>query len=252
MLCLAALVVVLPLVAGAVILPGNGFANDLSQFGSLMDSPLQVLVPLIAAWLGCGALYAELGHRFLSSQRARVGAGILLTSRLVLSAVIPFLVLTAFALVTYWLAFAFLPGVGDPFVNAALYPPPSAPGGISDTMLFTWSQLTSNGDFVFGLAYAGWFGFCGAVYSSLTAGLLLILPNRAIALVAPTVVLIVETIAAALSGSPYGGLLYSMVPFALRQVPILTAAAPTLILAAATVIVWFYIAAKRHNLHALR
>jgi hypothetical protein len=80
----------------------------------------------------------------------------------------------------------------------------------------------------------------------------LLLPNRAVALVAPTVVLIVETIAAALSGSPYGGLLYSMVPFALRQVPILTAAAPTLILAAATVIVWFYIAAKRHDLHALR
>jgi hypothetical protein len=166
--------------------------------------------------------------------------------------VIPFLVLAAFALVTYWLAFVFLPAVGDPFVDAALYPPPSAPGGISDTMLFTWSQLTSNGDFVFGLAYAGWFGFCGAVYGSLTAGLLLVVPNRAVALVVPTAVFVVETVAAALSSSPYAGLLYSMVPFALRQVPILTAAGPTLILAAVTATIWLFIAAKRHDLPALR
>ncbi|MBW4033456.1 MAG: hypothetical protein HIU88_12475 [Acidobacteria bacterium] len=235
-----------------MILPGNGFANDLSQFGSLMDSPVQVLVPLIAAWLGCGALYAEVGNRFLTSQRARVGAGRLLTTRLGLSAVIPFLVLTAFVLVTYWLAFVLLPNVGDPFVNAALYPSPSESGGSSETSLFSYSQLTANGDFAFGLFYACWFGFCGAVYGSLTAGLLLVLPNRAIALVVPTALLVVETIAAALSGSPYAGLLYSMVPFALQQAPILTAARPTLILAAVSATLWLFIAAKKHDLPTFR
>ena len=94
-------------------------------------------------------------------------------------------------------------------------------------------------------------GILGAAYSAIGTAALLLLSNRSLALSVPFLIYLLETVISALLGAPVLGLLYSAFPYGLTQTSVIVAAAPSLVLIAATAIMWFRLFPRLHQLDRL-
>lgn len=241
-----------PLAFGIAQLREFAFATNLGVFGQLMNSPLQLLIPLIGAGLGCVTLYGQVGHRYVTLVTHRAQPCAFLTAKLLLSVIVPFIVMFSYVLLIFVVSFVIWPAIGNPLIAPELYPSAGDAAAGGDASSFSYSQLMDLGTPIYGLAYAAWLGLGAAIYAALGAAFLLVIPNRVVAILLPSGIYILETIAAALIGNPYAGLLYSLFPFGLQQAPVLEAALPTLILGALTALLWVWIYRHTRDIPNLR
>lgn len=249
---LSTLVIAVPILFGTLQIQGFLLPSHLSVFSRYMASPLQLVIPLIATGLGCVGLYRRIGNRHLANMRNRTSVRALLIRQLLESFSVPFIVFAGSALVIFVLAFAIWPLLGDPFISPSTYSFTTASARAAEPLEVSYSQLVRFGEPVYGVAYAIWFGLGAGTYSVLSAACLLVFSNRVVALLIPIGLYLVETIVGALLGSPYFGLMYSLVPFGLDQVPILFAAAPTLLLIVMVAYIWSRILRHPFEIQNLR
>lgn len=230
-----------PLVFGISQVQDNAFATNLGVFAKFEGSPLQLLLPLLAIGLGCLALYSELGHRFVAYVRPRMSLHSYLTSRLIPSLVIPFVVIAAGTALVAVVVFGIWPLIGNPFVTPSVYLETAQEAAAGDASSFTYSQSIAFGTPVMVIGYALWFGLGAAIYGAFGAACLLVIPNRVIAVIVPVGLYFFQSIGSFMAGNPYASLMYSLIPFGLKQAPTLVAATPTLMLGAAVVVFWIWI-----------
>jgi len=247
-----AVVLVLGTLAFGVVKTQNGvFRNNFDVFGQFLSSPLTLVFPLVVALLTCVPLYQELGDRFIVNTRSRIDLRLYVGVKLVSAALIAFAVFFFYVFATFAVAFLVWPAIGNPNVDPAVYNM-SAADAVADSLgSASYSSLLQFGPFAYGLTYALWVGILGAAYSAIGTAALLLLSNRSLALSVPFLIYLLETVISALLGAPVLGLLYSAFPYGLTQTSVIVAAAPSLVLIAATAIMWFRLFPRLHQLDRL-
>lgn len=242
-----------PVVWGTVQIQDFVLSSRLSVFLLYFGSPLVLVIPLLAAWAGNARLHAELGHRHPANLRSRMSTVAFLRARLLCSFLLPFVIFGASAVVVYVIAFLIWPLLGDPFIDPSVYHLAS-PQEVadSDQSLAPFSQLMAFGSSAFGAGFALWFGFGAGVYGAFAAAAMILMQNRMLGMLLPLGAYIVQTIAAAILVGPYAGLLYSLAPFGLQQVPITTTVLPTMLLALGVALAWVWILRHPQDLPSLR
>lgn len=248
----AIFVISVPLIWGTVQIQHSMLSTRLGVFLLYLGSPIVLIVPLIAAWVGNTRLYADLGHRHLASLRVRQPPTVLLRRCLRRSFLTPGIIFFISVLSVAVLAFGLWPSLGDPRIDAQInFLDSPADATAFDQQLTGFSQLLKFGIPAFSGFYAAWSGFAAGVYGALASGLMLLLNNRILGLLIPMGVFLIQTIVAALTVGPYAALLYSFWPAGLQQAPIVVTMAPTLVLAVAVSILWFAILRFPHYLRSV-
>ncbi len=230
----SALAGVLLLVAGVVygLLQtfNTAYLNNMALFGQLMTTPLTPIAPLVAVLLGCVPIYRSVHSRHLANIRSRIDVREYVGAKLLACAVVAFAFFFIFSLLQFTVAFVVWPALGNPGLDPALYGMNQTQAEAAAQIDSSYSSLLRNGAFFYGLAYSAWLGLGGALYSLLGAISLFVLPSLSLALLAPFLIYIGETVVVAQLGVPQGALMYSLFPFGLTQIPTLVAAAPQLVL----------------------
>lgn len=242
-----------PVVWGTLQVQDFVLPSRLSVFILYLGSPLVLVIPFLAAWAGNTRLHAELGHRYPANLRSRMSAVAFLRARLLTSFLVPFVIFGASVVVVSLIAFVIWPLLGDSFIDPSVYFL-SSPEEVaaSDQSRAPLSQLMAFGSPVFGAGSALWLGFAAGVYGAFAAAAMILLQNRTLGMLLPLGVYIVQTIAAAILVGPYAGLLYSLAPFGLQQVPITTTVLPTMLLALGVALAWVWILRHPRDLPSLR
>lgn len=225
-----ALVALPPLIS----LPGltnSAFANRLQIFAHLENTVVQLFIPVICSFLGATVLASEIRYRRLSQVLVRLDPQEAIGKRLAFSFLVPFAVGVLNVAVCWTIAFVIWPRIGDPWIDPSVYNLSSAGAGQFATELYSYSQLLASGPVAYGLFYGAVFAVACGLFGLGAAVACLLVPNLAVALMLPTGVFLLETVAAALAGNPRAGLLYAVVPFGLTQGPVAGAALPIVVLA---------------------
>lgn len=215
----------------------GSFRHHLDLFGSAMNSPLLLLLPLALTVLTCRQFGSEVRHRFTSAQGMRTDIGWHVARRFAAAMTIAFTIAFLCSAVPYILAFHLWPLLGDPRIDPAGYLLSPSQAAEDSYGSASYTHLLRSGDIVFGVAYSAWLGFCGAVYAATGMTALLLVRSGLLALAAPLITVIGETLAAALPGHPHLGLFYSAFPFSLTRAPDAVAMLPHLVLAAVVAVV---------------
>lgn len=240
-----------PLLYGFSRVQGAALSSNLAVFGQFMGSPIQLVFPLLAAGLGCTTLFQELSARFVVNLRTRIAMTDYLRIRLIQSAAIPFFVVATSVLLVFAVCFIYWPAIGNPSIDISVFVWTPEERAASDGNMFGFSELIDLSPWAYGIWIAVWTGLCAAAYSAATAACLLVVERKAVAILIPGGIFLVETIVAALAGNPYAGLLYSAFPFSLQQQDAFTTAAPTLVLVSVIVLSWVRILRNPYRLRAL-
>lgn len=248
----AALVVGVPLGYGLLQLPGTLNPSNLGVFSIFVNSPWQLVLPILAVALGCSRLYEDLGDRHVANLRPRMSVEGYLLRTVVRATLVPFLVFTCAIAIVGIVSFSVWPLIGDPFIDPSIYHPAHDSLGAPDLARFTYSELMRFGWPVYLVSYAAFFGLSFAVFSALGSATLLLVGRRSVALLIPWAVYLVETIVAALLGAAHAGLMYSIVPFGLQPVPALRGALPVIVLSVIVGLVWAWVWRRRYELPRLR
>jgi hypothetical protein len=231
-------IVLLAVAYGIVQMPGSVFRNNLGIFDQLMISPIMLTLPLIAVLLGCLPLYEAVGHRFASNSRNRIDMREYVALKLIGAIVPSFVTFFAHSFLGFVIAFYVWPLLGNPAIDPGVYGFSAAEAARDGLTNSSYSSLLAAGPLTYGLLYSLWLGVGAATYAGLGVAALVVVPNRLFALALPFLIYFGETVLAALAGSPQAGVMYSLVPFGLQQTPMLEAAAPQLLVLAASVAVW--------------
>ncbi|ALE04757.1 hypothetical protein AL755_03460 (plasmid) [Arthrobacter sp. ERGS1:01] len=225
--------------------------DNYDVFATLMNTPFTMLAPVFVVFLSCSRFAQEIGNRFVSSARSRVRTESYVFAKLLVASGTAFLVFFAWTFLAFAVAFVLWPKLGNPSLDPAGYGL-TASGAVLDSFgRTTYSQLLQSGTWTYALAYSAWVGFAAATYAALGMASLLVIKRRAVAMCVPFLVFFVQSAAAQLIGAPNLGLNFSMFPFGLQQQSILMGAAPTIVLAAMTGLIWLVLSRRLVRLENL-
>jgi hypothetical protein len=213
--------------------------------------PTTLLAPLFAVLVSCVPLYQELGNRYIANTRTRVDARAYVGSKLLVGVTIAFVTFFVGAFGAYLLAFVVWPALGNPSVlpeNYFMSPQEAAADSLTRA---SYSQMLAISPLFYGIVYSAWVGLGGAVFAAAGFAALVLVKNRALAMTLPLVLYFVQTLVASLVGEPTVGLMYSLWPFGLNQVPFIKAGGALLIAVALTLGTWIWLWKKLPTLTRL-
>lgn len=225
---LAALTVAVPLAYGVQLAANKGYPSQIAVFSQILITPLMFVFPLIAALLGCLRMYAEVGHRYASLVGTRQSMRRYLVGRLLRTAIVPSSVYFVYAALAFFIAYYVWPEAGNPGVDPSFYGMTTVQAAQAELRDTSYSQLLEAGTLAYGLGYAVWLGISAGFYSIASALCLVLMKNRLAAIALPSALYIGQSVLAIALIGPQAGLVYSVFPFGLTQLPILVAAAPQL------------------------
>lgn len=208
---------------------GVAFRDNLDVFSTAMTTPLYFVFPVLVVAVTCTTLSQELGNRYAANLRTRIAARQYVLGKIASVGLIAFVLFFVFAAVPFIITFVLWPAWGNPGVDPSAYYLTPASAIEDSAHRFSYSQLMSAGPLTYGIAYSAWVGLSGATFSILGAVGLFWIRNRFLALAAPFLLYLVETVVAALLGFPHAGLTYSVFPFGLVQAPVVLSALPVII-----------------------
>lgn len=241
-----------PIAHGFLQLPESLSPSNLGVFSIFINSPWQLVLPLLAVVIGCSRLYEDLGDRHVANLRSRMSVESYLLQTFKRATLLPFSVFTCVIAIAGIVSFVIWPMIGNPFIDPSVYH--LAPGSSTgpDLAIFTYSELIQYGWPVFLIFYSLFFGLACATFSALGCAALLLVERRAVAVLIPWAAYLLESIIAALLNAAHAGLMYSIVPFGLQPVPSLTGAFPVIFLIFIVGIVWVWLYRRRYDLSKLR
>ena len=204
------------------------FAYPLSAFATSMQSPLSVVLPLIAVGIYLVGFGRELQERFIVNARARIDVRRYLTVKAQATAATAFLFFFTYAAVAFIALVWVLPPTGVLRFDQV--------GSVPPDEFARFSELWSVSPALYGLVYAVWCGLNGAVWALIGFVALLSVSNRLIALAVPVVAVLVLTVALTLLGLDLIAPYTLWILFGYVQAPAWTALAPMAALVGAALV----------------
>lgn len=229
-------VVLLPNIQGVADTANTIFRDEGDILVSLLGSPLVLVFPLLVALVGSRSLAADVARRAFVSERCRRSFTALVSAKIISAALCSATVFFLLGLVATLIAAVVWPLMGDPGIDPTVYHPV-----VPLEERFTFADLSGGSVLVFGLLMAFWSAFAAAVYSVLTSASLILVPNRAIALLLPFGAYLGMSVLLSILGRPAVTPMFSVNPSGLQQSSWLVAASPTLVTAVVAAALWFYI-----------
>ena len=231
---LAILAALIPVVRLAVGARAHILGSSTDVFAYMMRDAVPIAFPVIVVVFGCLSLTWSLNHRFLVLTRTREDVTVRLRRLFLVNAAVVGAVMAATtllaALVAYWVVPAFglvefrpqYIGITPEKVHAM------------DLANNTWSFLLAHGAPVYALVYALFVGVSGALWASLAFTLVLLVPNRYLALSLPFVIYHMGNLASGILQAPRFSPASSVFPFNITAMPLWTAFVPMTVLALVT------------------
>jgi hypothetical protein len=237
-------------IAGIPNITSTMLTDRFDVFSGMMNSPTVLVAPL-AGIVGAGRLSREIGARFVVSARMRAPVGRYLLAKIGAGCVVAALIVLPLPVVAYVTAYLVWPALGDPnvdLISEGLTPAAALAEAVADT---SYSQLLAVSPEFYVTAYTLWLAFSTAVFCALGMAMLLIVRNRALAVVIPFLLYLTQDVLIQFAGNPTGALLHSIFPFGLQQSPILVAATPVLVLATGVTALWVVLVRNARRLPRL-
>lgn len=238
---IALLAVAVSLAYGIQMASNKGYPSQIGVLSQVLITPFMFILPLVAALLGSLTVYMEVGNRFTSLVATRRSLRRYLAGRLVQAAVLPSVVYFAYAVFAFVVAYIVWPQTGNPGVDPSNYQMTNQEAQRAEVADTSYSQLLGSGLIAYCLGYSAWLGISAGFYSVAAALCLVVLPNRLAAIAIPTALYLGESVIGIVVIGPQAGLVYSLFPFGLTQLPIVVAAAPQLAFNAAVVILGVHV-----------
>lgn len=204
------------------------FAYPLSAFATAMESPVSVVLPLIAVGLYLVRFSRELSDRFVVNVRARLDVRRYLGTKAAATAATAFLFFFIYAFVAFVAMVYVLPPTG------ALRFDPT--GSVAADHFARFSELWSVSPLLYGLVYAVWCGLNGVVWALVGFIAVLLVPNKLLALAVPVASVLLLSVAANLVGFDLLAPYTLWILFGYIQAPPWTALAPMAVLLAAVTV----------------
>ena len=200
----------------------------------MMGEAVPIAFPVIVVVFGCLSLTWSLNHGFLVLTRTREDVAVRLRRLFLVNAAVVGTVMAVTtllaAVVAYWVVPAF--GLIE-FQPLYIGITPEKVGAMSLTNN-TWSFLLAHGAPVYAIAYAVFVGVSGALWASLAFMLVLLVPNRYVALSLPFLIYNVVDFVIQVFGLPEFSPMISVFPFNISAMPLWTAFVPMTVLALVT------------------
>lgn len=212
------------------------FRDDGDVLITLLGSPAAFLFPLVVALAGSMSLSEDVAHRAVANERSRQSYSAVVSAKFIAAALLSSAVFLLYGFLATVIVSVVWPLQGHPGVKPSVY---------IDATPFeqrtTFTDLSGGSVLVFGLLMSFWFAFAAVVYSVLTSASLILVPNRAIALLLPFAVYLGMTIVLSVLHEPALTPMFSVFPSGLQQSPWLVAASPTLLTAVVAAALWLFI-----------
>ncbi|ROQ54856.1 hypothetical protein EDF36_3326 [Rathayibacter sp. PhB152] len=212
------------------------FRDDGDVLSSLLGSPMTVVFPLLVTLVGSLPLARDVARRGVVNERQRLSYATLISSKFVAAGLLSSVVFFLYGLAATLIASVAWPLLGHPGVDASVY---------SNVTPFeqrtTFADLSGGSVLVFGLLMSLWFAFAAAVYSVLTSASLVLVPNRAVALLLPFALYLGMTVVLSVLHRPALTPMFSVFPAGLQQSPWPIAASPTILTALGAAALWVFI-----------
>lgn len=225
---LAITAVAVPLAYGVQLAANKGYPSQIAVFSQILITPFMFVFPLISALLGSLRIYSEVSHRYASLVGTRRSTRRYFAGRLLHSAVVPFMCYFVYAGLAFFIAYFIWPHVGNPGVDPSNYGMTKAQAEQAELGDTSYSQVLGAGTLAYGFGYAAWLGISAAAYSMASVLCLVVLKNRLAAIALPSALYLGQSVLAIALVGPQAGLVYSVFPFGLTQLPVIVAAAPQL------------------------
>lgn len=221
---LALIIIGVPTVSGVARAGAYAIETPMDQFALGVEF-LALLFPLLAGLVATTRLNEEVAEHFLRSVRTRTAIRRYVTGNLLRAAATSSAVFFTAIFTWFLVAFFFAPSLGlfrDPGNTYSTQADAiSAAAGTT-----TFAQLLEISPWLYGLVYSAWVGSWAITWATLTALLLMVVPNRVVAYVIPLAAFWVENIVLSNVGQEIWRSTYSAFPFGLTQQPIAVAFAP--------------------------
>ena len=235
-MCVATAVVLLPNLQGVAETANALYRDEGDILNSLLTSPLVLVFPLLVALVGSRPLATDVARRALVNERCRQSFAALVSAKIVAAALSSATVFFLVGLVATVIAGVVWPLLGDPAIDPTGYHPLEP---LEER--FTFADLSGGNVLVFGLMMAFWLGFAAAVYSVLTSASLILVPNRAIALLLPFGAYLGMSVLLSILDRPAVTPMFSVYPSGLQQSSWVIASTPTLLAALLAAALWLFI-----------
>ncbi len=231
---------------------GVALRDWLDLFSVMMSSPIALIFPLLVVFIASSRLYQEMGNRYIVAVRVRVSIRRYLGSKLLVASLLAFVTFGLSTFLAFVVAFYVWPAIGNPSVQPELYDMTPAQAATDSLTRVTFSSLLGHGPWTYGAFYSVWVGFSAALYAAFGTACLVLVSSRVFALAIPFLGYFVQTVGAALLGTPQYGLLYAAFPFGLIQSSAWVAIVPTAILAAVVAALWVHVFVYVRRLETLQ
>ena len=234
--CFAASVMIAVIIEAIVSNTHSVFRDDGDVLISLLGSPAALVFPLVVAVAGSMPLSVDVAHRAVVNERSRQSYSVVVSAKFIAAGLLSSAVFLLYGLVATFIASVVWPLLGHPGVKPSVYINATPFGQRT-----TFTDLSDGNVLGYGLLMSFWFAFAAVVYSVLTSASLILVPNRAIALLLPFAVYLGMTIVLSVLHRPALTPMFSAFPSGLQQSPWLVAASPTLVAAAVAAALWLFI-----------
>ncbi len=241
----------LPSVYATAISDGYALFGPADFFTLIIPFALPLVFPLIAVALYALPFSNELSHRYIVYTRTRSNIRRYLTSKALANIVVAFVAFFLAAFIPFLWAFVVEPSVGviNPYRQTMVGLSPAELEAYPATVN-TFSQLLSIGPWAYGLGYSLWLGMNGALYASIGFLLLLVVPNRFVALSIPFIGYhIANFVFAVLTIPQYSPAI--VFPFNLTQFPLWVPFVPFTVLAVLALSLALYVRRRTRELDVL-
>jgi hypothetical protein len=212
------------------------FRDDGDVLSSLLGSPIGIVFPLLVTLVGSLPFTRDVANRGVVNERPRQSYSTLVSSKFIAAGLLSSVVFFLYGLALTLIASVAWPLLGHPGVKPSVY---------SNVTPFqqreTFADLSGGNVLVFGLLMSLWFAFAAAVYSVLTSASLVLVPNRAVALLLPFAFYLGLTVVLSVLHEPALTPMFSVFPAGLEQSPWLIAASPTLLTALLAAALWVFV-----------
>jgi hypothetical protein len=212
------------------------FRDDGDVLITLFGSPAALVFPLVVAVAGSMRLSDDVAHRAVVNERSRQSYSAVVSAKFIAAGLLSSAVFLLYGFLATLIVCVVWPLLGHPGVEPSVY---------IDAVPFqqreTFADLSGGNVLVFGLLMSLWFAFAAAVYSVLTSASLVLVPNRAVALLLPFAFYLGLTVVLSVLHEPALTPMFSVFPAGLEQSPWLIAASPTLLTALLAAALWVFV-----------
>jgi len=239
---LAAVVLSVPFVSGIARMGAYVIASplDLFEIGLEIES---LLFPLLCSLLGGFPLISQVSEGYLQQVRTRVPIGAYVRGA-VARAGLRAGVVVAVAVFSWW-AFCWwvepLLGLAHDYGASPATPPAE---------MSTFSQLLHTSSLLYGISYSLWVGLWGALIAALAAVLLIVVPQRLLALALPLIVWWVDNLIWSNLRHPQFAAVFAVFPGGLTQQPVWTVLVPLTLWGGALAMLLLSLERRRYEVSA--